>query len=59
MLTEFGEKAQHATIFGYIGFSPFEWLIIDLDFETLQLDQCNTSLDYYQWSPTDEVWSCV
>ena len=59
MLTEFGEKAQHATIFGYMGYpDPFEWLIIDLDFETLQLDQCNDTEDYYQWSPTDEVRMC-
>lgn len=59
MLTERGEKAQHATIFGYTGYpDPFEWLIIDLDFETLQLEQCNDT-DYYQWSPTDEVSTCI
>ena len=35
MLTERGEKAQHATVFGYHPYSyPFEWLVIDLDFAT-------------------------
>ena len=57
MLTERGEKAQHATIFGFTGY-PFEWLVIDLDFETLELDQCNDT-DYYLWRPTDEASTCI
>ena len=57
MLTERGEKAQRATVFGYhqgVSLGTFEWLVIDLDFTTLNLSECGPS-DYYQWSPTDEV----
>ena len=57
MLTERGEKAQHATVFGYHPYTyPFEWLVIDLDFATLNLSECSAS-DYYAWQPTDEVRS--
>ena len=59
MLTEYGEAAQHATIFGYYPgatSATFEWLVIDLDFTTLNLSHCQQS-DYYLWKPTDEV--CV
>lgn len=60
MYTEYGEESQHVTIFGYyptVSYSTFEWLVIDLDFTTLNLSQCNAS-DYYQWDPTDEVCCC-
>ena len=61
MLTEYGEAAQHVTIFGYypgVSFATFEWLVIDLDFTTLNLSQCQQS-DYYLWKPTDEVCMCL
>lgn len=60
MYTEYGEESQHVTVFGYypgVSYSTFEWLVIDLDFTTLNLRQCNAS-DYYQWDPTDEVCCC-
>ena len=60
MYTEYGEESQHVTIFGYypgVSYSTFEWLVIDLDFTTFNLSQCNAS-DYYQWDPTDEVCCC-
>ena len=61
MLTEYGEAAQHATIFGYypgVSLATFEWLVIDLDFTTLNLSQCQQN-DYYLWKPTDEVCICL
>ena len=61
MLTEYGEAAQHATIFGYYPgatSATFEWLVIDLDFTTLNLSQCQQN-DYYLWKPTDEVCICL
>ena len=57
LFTEYGEESQYATIFGYYyPFKPstFEWLIVDLNFTTLNLSQC-TKDDYYIWKPTDEV----
>ena len=57
MFTERGEASQHATIFAYhpqATFSTFQWLVIDLNFTTLELEQCNHD-DYYLWKPTDEV----
>ena len=57
MFTERGEKSQHVTIFAYKNFNPFEWLVIDIDFETLNLPNCSQA-DYYNWSPTDEVSTC-
>ena len=57
MFTERGEASQHATIFAYnpgVNAQTFEWLVIDLDFTTLNLSQCSPD-DYYLWKPTDEV----
>lgn len=61
MYTERGEASHHATIFAY--YSPatlatFEWLVIDLNFTTLNLSQCANE-DYYLWKPTDEVLNLI
>ena len=53
LLTEVGEKALHATIFGYRNNFAGGWYIVGLNFSRVMTHQC-TSDDYVLWSPTDE-----
>jgi hypothetical protein len=55
MLTELGQKALHATIFGYTYSSGrfAGWYIVGLNFTRSMSRQC-THGDYSLWSPTDE-----